>query len=96
MPRKSLQINLHPTLPFRSSNLAIPPSPFTPRLPITPPATPPRPLRSTPSGGIQKHLHQLPPPRANPLKWIWQCHICNRQYRLGVTRRCLDDGHYFC
>lgn len=22
--------------------------------------------------------------------------MCNRVYKLGVTRRCLDDGHFFC
>lgn len=30
------------------------------------------------------------------MKWLWACHICHRQYNLSVTRRCLDDGHYFC
>jgi hypothetical protein len=30
------------------------------------------------------------------MKWLWACHLCNRQYNLSVTRRCLDDGHYFC
>jgi hypothetical protein len=30
------------------------------------------------------------------MKWLWVCHMCHRQYNLSVTRRCLDDGHYFC
>lgn len=38
---------------------------------------------------------QMPPPE-EPLPWMWQCHSCRRTYRLGVTRRCLNDGHYFC
>jgi hypothetical protein len=37
-----------------------------------------------------------PPPPANPLKWLWQCHQCSRIYALATTRRCLDDSHYFC
>ncbi|KAF1992907.1 hypothetical protein P154DRAFT_451593, partial [Amniculicola lignicola CBS 123094] len=28
--------------------------------------------------------------------WIWQCHECQRIYSIGATRRCLEDGHYFC
>jgi len=27
---------------------------------------------------------------------MWKCHQCHHNYRLGVTRRCLEDGHYFC
>ncbi|KAH0536919.1 hypothetical protein FGG08_006257 [Glutinoglossum americanum] len=30
------------------------------------------------------------------MHWIWTCHRCNATYPLGVTRRCLNDGHYFC
>ena len=39
---------------------------------------------------------EFSPPPTEPLNWLWQCHICNRVYQLGVTRRCLDDGHNFC
>ncbi|KAF4548921.1 Hypothetical protein D9617_24g016340 [Elsinoe fawcettii] len=38
----------------------------------------------------------IPKKPADPLAWLWQCHICHRTYHLAVTRRCLDDGHYFC
>ncbi|KAH7370933.1 hypothetical protein BKA65DRAFT_590172 [Rhexocercosporidium sp. MPI-PUGE-AT-0058] len=31
-----------------------------------------------------------------PYPWIWRCHLCHSVYRLGVTRRCLEDGHFFC
>ncbi|KAI6713815.1 hypothetical protein JHW43_003666 [Diplocarpon mali] len=31
-----------------------------------------------------------------PYPWIWRCHLCHSVYRLGVTRRCLEDGHLFC
>ncbi|KAI9833115.1 MAG: hypothetical protein M1826_000482 [Phylliscum demangeonii] len=31
-----------------------------------------------------------------PLPWVWKCHLCRSTYLLGVTRRCLHDGHYFC
>ena len=27
---------------------------------------------------------------------MWKCLQCHHNYRLGVTRRCLEDGHYFC
>lgn len=38
----------------------------------------------------------FPPQPDNPLPWIWQCHLCRNRYPLGVTRRCLYDGHYYC
>ncbi|MCJ1454603.1 hypothetical protein MMC28_004956 [Mycoblastus sanguinarius] len=30
------------------------------------------------------------------MPWLWSCHKCHAHYLLGVTRRCLNDGHYFC
>ena len=30
------------------------------------------------------------------MPWIWSCHRCHTRYLLGATRRCLQDGHYFC
>ena len=30
------------------------------------------------------------------MPWIWSCHKCHTRYLLGATRRCLNDGHYFC
>ena len=36
------------------------------------------------------------PEPAKPLAWIWQCHLCKSRYSLGVTRRCLQDGHFYC
>ncbi|GAB7352222.1 hypothetical protein MBLNU459_g2696t1 [Dothideomycetes sp. NU459] len=86
MPRPSI---ITPT-PFRSSRLSSPPSPFSPRLPVNPPSSPPKPVRSP-----IKVSGASPPPKI-PLHWLWQCHVCHRQYRLGVTRRCLEDGHYLC
>jgi hypothetical protein len=38
---------------------------------------------------------QAPQP-PSPLAWTWRCHLCYTTYRLGTTRRCLLDGHYFC
>lgn len=35
-------------------------------------------------------------PPSTPLKWFWSCHVCHRTYPIGVTRRCIEDGHYFC
>ncbi|OAL27064.1 hypothetical protein AYO20_09872 [Fonsecaea nubica] len=37
-----------------------------------------------------------PPPQSEPLPWVWICHLCHSRYPLGVTRRCLVDGHYYC
>jgi hypothetical protein len=79
-------------VPFRSSRLAVPPSPFSPVDTTTPPS-----LTRTYSATANIDLIQLlPPPTRQPMKWLWACHLCNRQYNLSVTRRCLDDGHYFC
>jgi hypothetical protein len=38
----------------------------------------------------------LPPPPSDPLAWVWQCHLCRSRWPLGVTRRCLVDGHFYC
>ncbi|KZF22427.1 hypothetical protein L228DRAFT_239394 [Xylona heveae TC161] len=38
----------------------------------------------------------LPSPPAEPVPWKWKCHVCRSTYSLAVTRRCLEDGHYFC
>jgi len=80
--------------PYKSSQLGIPPSPFSPQFPITPITPPPRQIPSYESAKAQTACFS-PPPR-EPLRWLWQCHVCNRVYQLGVTRRCLDDGHFFC
>ncbi|KAI7157561.1 hypothetical protein KC349_g5504 [Hortaea werneckii] len=88
MPR---QLTINPA-PFKSSNLAIPPSPFSPKLPLSPTELPYR--RQTPATKFP--IPSASPPPSDPLHWLWQCHICNRVYELGVTRRCLDDGHFFC
>ncbi|KAI6818828.1 hypothetical protein KC340_g14062 [Hortaea werneckii] len=88
MPR---QLTINPA-PFKSSNLAIPPSPFSPKLPLSPTELPYR--RQAPATKFP--ISSASPPPSDPLHWLWQCHICNRVYQLGVTRRCLDDGHFFC
>jgi hypothetical protein len=89
---KPRSLYIHPT-PFKPTLLSIPPSPFSPRTPLTPF------LSSAPSKSQTCHftspqLASESPP--NPLSWLWQCHHCHRNYKLGVTRRCLDDGHRFC
>lgn len=82
--------------PFKSSHLSTPPSPFSPRLPLTPPASPPNARSSSISSSKRELSSPSTPPPSPALKWVWQCHICHRTYPLGATRRCLDDGHYFC
>ncbi|KAF2134422.1 hypothetical protein P153DRAFT_250341, partial [Dothidotthia symphoricarpi CBS 119687] len=88
--RRSLHIS--PT-PFKSSFLAIPPSPFSPRIPLTPP-----PLAQKHTRYLSSEVRVPPSSEApsSPLAWVWTCHQCHRSYHLGVTRRCLDDGHHFC
>lgn len=95
-PDRAMHLDILTPKPFKSSSLAVPPSPFSPRLPITPPTTGAS-FRSgsTDRKALIKKLNFAPPP-SEPLGWLWQCHICRRCYQLGVTRRCLDDGHYFC
>ena len=82
--------------PYKSSRLAVPPSPFSPKLPITPPASPPNGAALLADRSKLSSKFEIPPPPSEPLHWLWQCHLCNRVYQLGVTRRCLEDGHYFC
>ncbi|KAI4850454.1 hypothetical protein E4T44_02740 [Aureobasidium sp. EXF-8845] len=79
-------------VPFRSSRLAVPPSPFSP-VDITPTTPLERTYSATANATL---LDILPPPTRQPMNWLWACHMCRRQYNLSVTRRCLDDGHYFC
>lgn len=83
------QLKINPA-PFKSSHLATPPSPFSPRTPLSLTFQAPQrraDIYPTPDASV------LPPP---PLHWLWQCHQCRRTYSLGVTRRCLEDGHHFC
>lgn len=87
-------LTLAPTKPYKSSRLALPPSPFSPLTPLT--LGPSAPTTKTSSTNPTLSAIALPPPPSEPLAWLWQCHICNRVYRLGTTRRCLEDGHFFC
>lgn len=36
------------------------------------------------------------PRPAYPSPTRWRCHICRIKYVIGVTRRCLRDGHFLC
>lgn len=88
--RNKVKLKINPE-PFKPSNLSIPPSPFSPQTPVTNFNTRP----------LTRRTKTYPPPDAtatppDPLQWVWQCHQCHRSYALGVTRRCLEDGHQFC
>jgi hypothetical protein len=37
-----------------------------------------------------------PPQPSDPTPWFWKCHLCQQWYQLGVTTRCLIDGHRLC
>jgi hypothetical protein len=82
--------------PFKSSFLSIPPSPFSPRTPFTPTI----PFQHPTQKGSQQSSKTGPKSTVNvpssPLPWTWTCHQCHLSYRLSVTRRCLQDGHYYC
>ena len=80
-------------IPFQPSRLGIPPSPFSPRSPITPP---PRPSQEPYTNLVKSADEDTLPPPGKPLQWLWKCHMCNHNYPLGTTRRCLEDGHLFC
>lgn len=93
------------TLPFRPSFLSIPPSPSSPRSPLSPSKSRKTTARALPSPRWSPtFLKTLSPasreslshPEISPLRWVWQCHMCRSKYNLGVTRRCLEDGHHFC
>ncbi|EUC49835.1 hypothetical protein COCMIDRAFT_83550 [Bipolaris oryzae ATCC 44560] len=91
--RSSLRIS---PAPFKSSFLSIPPSPFSPRPPFTPTIPFPQSVQKEgqqSSKTSTKSTADLPP---TPLPWTWTCHQCHCSYRLNVTRRCLQDGHYYC
>ncbi|KAN0109969.1 hypothetical protein V8E51_006356 [Hyaloscypha variabilis] len=95
MPRKPLLSFLPPRSPLQNNN-----SPSSPASPLPP----------TPNSERQRlqlrTLASLKSPAFPPLftatipktpyPWIWKCHLCGSVYRLGVTRRCLEDGHFFC
>ncbi|CBX94322.1 predicted protein [Plenodomus lingam JN3] len=96
-------LRITPT-PFKPSLLSIPPSPFSPRTPLTPVGSLRRPSSSlssyessypsSPPQATTKKYVAAPP--ASPLSWQWTCHQCAHSYPLAATRRCLDDGHLFC
>ena len=72
----------------------------SPRSPMWSPPTPASPFEydrflRTPEPKETKPKAIAPPPDS-PLPWVWQCHLCRNRYPLGVTRRCLYDGHYYC
>ncbi|KAH7413488.1 hypothetical protein BKA64DRAFT_355866 [Cadophora sp. MPI-SDFR-AT-0126] len=60
------------------------------------PSSSPLPSNFTPSPISPISSTSQTPPPPPPTPWIWKCHLCNSIYRLGVTRRCLEDGHFFC
>lgn len=73
-------------------------SPSPPSSPPSQPSSPPQPLATSPSSSYtptSTEVEYQPPPRS-PCAFIWRCHLCGNHYPLGVTRRCLTDGHYYC
>jgi hypothetical protein len=87
-------LRISPT-PFKSSFLSIPPSPFSPRTPLTPKLPLPYPTQN-PVQSTRVYAPAAVEAPPSPLSWVWTCHQCHRSYHLDVTRRCLEDGHHFC
>jgi hypothetical protein len=79
--------------PYKPSKLSIT-SPAFPSSPISPfsMTSSRKPAAHATSSDIG-HIHSPPP---TPLAWLWKCYNCQSKWPLGVTRRCLIDGHAFC
>ncbi|KAJ4984997.1 hypothetical protein SVAN01_09519 [Stagonosporopsis vannaccii] len=90
---------LIPHRPKTSSRLSLPTDPFTPLSPLHAlSALSDRTRQSihhSPSKPSSSLPHPVPAPQT-PLTWQWTCHACHTAYALGATRRCLEDGHFFC
>ena len=82
--------------PFKSSFLSIPPSPFSPRTPLTPAVPLRHEVREASQQISTTNSKSAVHAPSSPVAWVWKCHQCNHDYRLGVTNRCLEDGHYYC
>jgi hypothetical protein len=67
--------------------------PSSPNIAQTPPTSRPATSSSSHTEVSKTSPTFLP---VTPKQWVWTCHRCNTTYRLAVTRRCLNDGHYFC
>ncbi len=92
--------NMTPALDTRYVSLSPDGDIRSPRSPLWSPPTPSSPFEydrflHTPEPKEPKPEPIAPPP-VSPLPWVWQCHLCRNRYPLGVTRRCLYDGHYYC
>lgn len=88
-----------PPITIPPVNVALPrPSPRPVSPPPFPLCSPTDALVSPPplSRSRLQWLSEIPLKPTTPRPWTWTCHICGHSYRLGVTRRCLRDGHYFC
>ncbi|KAF8861448.1 hypothetical protein BDZ45DRAFT_799912 [Acephala macrosclerotiorum] len=103
MPTRPWRIPFPPTRLNNTSE-----SPLSPAPPLSPPPTSPRSSTNTqltppPRLHLRNIIPSPPLPKEHlktaplvPYPWIWRCHLCCSIYRLGVTRRCLEDGHLFC
>jgi hypothetical protein len=83
----------HRPAPFKPSFLSYTSAPFSPALPLTPPINrpcSPPPIIQPSATTTKAHVP------ARPLPWLWTCHQCGTTYPLAATRRCLQDGHFFC
>ncbi|KAI9725556.1 MAG: hypothetical protein M1828_003044 [Chrysothrix sp. TS-e1954] len=84
-------------IPSTTSLLSVPTSPQSPLSPLSPKF--PKPIHMPPTNyGTRRKssVFRAHPAPSKPLPWRWQCHVCLRCYDIGITRRCLDDGHVFC
>ncbi|KAL3427874.1 hypothetical protein PVAG01_01383 [Phlyctema vagabunda] len=94
MARRPARLNLVPHAPSKPSPLSHPVSPRSPATPLIPPRR--LHLRSVLPSPPVSPARVVPAPPPFPYPWVWRCHLCRTTYALAVTRRCLEDGHYFC
>ncbi len=87
--------------PYKPSGLRVLSGPVSPSSPLSPlpsqlhfPHLPnPRSTPFKPTFGSTNKEVEAP---FGAMPWMWSCHKCHTRYPLGVTRRCLNDGHRFC
>lgn len=77
---------LWPISPSSSSSSHFSSQSFSTESPTSPPSSPPSPI---------SYFDPFEPPKS-PMSWTWTCHICNHNWRIGTTSRCLNCSHRMC
>ncbi|EED22050.1 hypothetical protein TSTA_092960 [Talaromyces stipitatus ATCC 10500] len=95
-PNSSLWNPLPPSPSPSPSSSPSTPSPLSPPIFTSSSSSTPS-LSSYPSSPRSPiRYYNIHPPPKPPLVWTWQCHLCNRNWPVGTTQRCLYCGHRMC